>query len=210
MKITPGFFRKNPNWKRVVDDLRPNVVEFESNTEYIKKFYPDWDMYLTVTFGMDNLTGGQGAYFHLDNCDHDSIAAFDVVTFQQANQILGVYNIRIDDNCELYFDPTWAGDVVIAEFALPIITSLTRKTNAYPPTLEGDMEVAWKEWRRILGSIIFALHQIQEERTTEAYDWYIEKYGPNKDDYWPKWEAYYDRVQKGLENFGKYFYYLNW
>ena len=210
MKLTPEFFENDPNWIKSNDKFRPGIIIFESNTDHIRKFYPKWDMYLTVTFGMDNLTGGRGAYFHLDNCDHSSIAAFDVETLQQANQILGVYNIRISKDCELYFDPTWAGDVVIAEFALPIIISLARKTNAYPPTIEGDMEVAWKEWRRILGSIIFALHQIQEERTTLAHDWYIEKYGLNKDVYCPKWEAYFDRVQKGLENFGKYFYYLNW
>lgn len=210
MKLTPEFFENDPNWIKLKDDIRPDIVAFESNTDHIRKFYPKWDMYLTITFGMDNLTGGQGAAIHVDNGDRDTIAHFDVETLQQANQILGVYNIRISNDCELYFDPTWAGDAVIAEYALPIIISLARKTNAYPPTIDGDMEVAWKEWRRILGSIIFALHQVQEERTTLAYDWYNEKYGPNHDNYWPKWEAYFDRVQKGLENFGKYFYYLNW
>ena len=210
MKLTPEFFKNDPNWIKLKDDIRPDIVAFESNTDYIRKFYPKWDMYLTITFGMDNLTGGQGASIHVDNGDRDTIARFDVETLQQANQILGVYNIRISKDCELYFDPTWAGDAVIAEYALPIIISLARKTNAYPPTIEGGMEVAWKEWRRILGSIIFALHQIQEERTTLAYDWIIEKYGGSHDVYWSKWEAYFDRVQKGLENFGKYFYYLNW
>ena len=164
----------------------------------------------SITFGMDNLTGGQGASIHVDNGDRDTIARFDVETFEQANQILGVYNIRISDNCDLYFDSTWAADAVIAEYALPIIISLARKTNAFPPTLDNDREIAWKEWRRILGSIIFSLHQLQYNRTSKAYDWIIEKYGGSHDVYWPKWEAYFDRVQEGLKNFGKYFYYLNW
>lgn len=211
MKLTPEFFRNDYNWN-LVENVSPQsgIVSFESNTEYVRKFYPKWDMYLTVTFGADDPASHDRVHFHLEDGNHNTIASFDVVTLQQANQILGVYNIRISKSCDLYFDPTWAGDACIAEYAMPIVISLARKTNSYPPVLDDDMGVAWKEWRRILGSIIFSLHQLQFERTTEAYDWFIDKYGPNKDDYWPKWEEYFDRVQKGLENFGKYFYYLNW
>ena len=204
MKLTPAFFENNKNWIRLKDDIRPDIVAFESNTELIREFYPKWDKYVTVTFGVDNLTGGHGVYFHVDNGDLDTIASFDVETVEQANQILEVYNIRLDEECDLHFDPTWAGDVVIAEFALHIIKSLARETNAYPPY------ITWKEWRKILGSIIFSLHQVQHDRMAGNYDWFVKKYGPEQSDYWPKWEKYHDRVQKGLENFGKYFMYLNW
>jgi hypothetical protein len=210
MKLTPEFFENDPNWIRLKDDVRPGIVAFESNTDHIRQYYHKWDKYLTVAFGVDNLTGGKGAYFTLDNGDGDTIASFDVETLQQANQILGVYSIRISKNCDLYFDPTWAGDMVIAEYALPIIISLARKTNSYPPDLDNDCTMAWKTWRMILGSIIFSLHQLQQDRIKDSYDWYVTKYGPNHDDYWPKWEVYFDRVQEGIENFGKYFQYLNW
>lgn len=204
MKLTPEFFENDPNWIRVNDRFVPDRIVFESNEDHIRESYPKWDMYLTVTFGMDNLTGGRGAYFHLDNGDHNTIAAFDVETLEQANQILGVYNIRLNKDCNMYFDPTWAGDEVIAEFALPIVSSLLRKTNAYPP------DITWKEWRKILRSIIFALHQVQHDRMMDAHDWFIEKYGSGRDQYWPKWVEYFDRIQAGLDNFGKYFTYLNW
>lgn len=210
MKLTPDFFENDPNWVKLKDDISPNKVSFETNDEYIRQFYPKWDKSVSVTFGVDNLTNGQGAFIHVDNGDMDTIAAFDVITLEQANQILGVYNIRISNDCNLYCDPTWIGDTVIAEFALPIVTALIRKTNAVPPTLDDNIEVAWKRWRKILHGIIFSLHQIQYDRTSDAYDWYVAKYGPNHDDYWPKWEAYFDRVQEGLKNFGTYFYYLNW
>lgn len=205
MKLTPDFFKDDPNWIGVKDDVLGDIIAFESNTDHIRESYAQWNMYLTVTFGTDNLTGGRGVYFHLDNGDHDSIASFDVETVEQANQILGVYNIRLAKDCPLYFDPTWAGDEVIAEFALPIVISLLRKTNAMPPDL------TWKEWRKILRGIIFALHQVaQSERMMDAHDWFIEKFGSERDEYWSKWEEYNDRIQIGLENFGKYFTYLNW
>lgn len=205
MKLTPEFFENDPNWIRSKEDVLGDIIAFESNTNHIRESYAHWNMYLTVTFGTDNLTGGHGVYFHLDNGDHDSIASFDVETIEQANQILGVYNIRLSKDCPLYFDPTWAGDEVIAEFALPIVVSLLRKTNAMPPNL------TWKEWRKILRGIIFALHQVaQPERMMDAHDWFIEKYGSGRDEYWPKWEEYNDRIQTGLENFGKCFTYLNW
>lgn len=209
MKITPQFFENNPNWVKVNDSLRPEIISFESNDEHIRQFCPKWDKRLSVTFGVDNLTGGKGAFFHLDNCDCDTIAAFDVTTFEQANQILLVYNIRIDKECELYFDPTWCGDKVIAEFALPIVKSLARKTNAYPPS------TTWEEWRRILSDIIFSLDRVACDKLTDDHDWYVERYnkGEKNDDhdpYWQYWADYFNRIENGLRLFGKYFYNLNW
>ena len=78
MKLTPDFFKNDPNWIRVKDDVLGDIIAFESNTDHIRESYAEWDMYLTVTFGTDNLTGGRGVYFHLDNGDRDSIASFDV------------------------------------------------------------------------------------------------------------------------------------
>lgn len=210
MKLTPEFFEKSPNWIRKYDKYLPELIIFESNTKRIRRSCSKWDVYVTVTFGIDNLTGGQATNFHIDNCDRCSIASFDVETLEQANQILGVYNIRLGDPCaSLYIDPTWIGDEVIAEYALPIITSLARKTIAYPTTLNDDEDIAWKEWRKILGSIIFSLHQVQHDHTFDAYDFFNKKY-PDKFQFQQVWDCYYNRVQKGLENFGKYFCYLSW
>lgn len=209
MKLTKHYFESNHHlWKHDTKQeelLKPvhgdGYVCFVSNNEHIKTFYKNFKYTVVV----DNATNmGDGWWnFHIDNADMNSVAGFSVQTLEQANQILGVYNMRLG-NCDLYFDATWSGDEVIAEFAEPIISSLLRKTNSYPPTL------TWSEWRRILRSIIFSLHQIQQERDVDAYDWYVAKYGPHHDDYWPKWEAYYNRVQQGLKYFGEYFIYLNW
>lgn len=209
MKLTPKIFEKDKNWIKLKDDIRPGTIAFESNTKFIRRFFSSWNLYVTVTFGVDNLTGGNGVTFHIDNCDMDTIASFDVETVEQANQILGVYGIHIGFGCdgcgcEFGFDPTWAGDTIIAEFALPIIKSLTRKTNTYPPT------ITWKKWRRILSSIIFSLYQIQNDRDLDAHKWYVKMFGVNKNGTIPGWDAYCDRVQQGLQDFGKYFRYLNW
>lgn len=214
MKLTSEFF-KNDCWIRVdetdtfaqhIKSINPRFMEFITNNEYIETKWGKFNIHITASFGIDNLTGGDAVSFHIDNADMDSLANFDVSTLEQANQILEVYGVTMNHQGIQPINPGYDGYARIARTAVPILKDLIQRgTDEIPPN------ITYGKWNKILSGMIFSLLRIsQSDNITKDYDWYFNKFYSfhDKNTWKIMWEKYYDRVMEGLKNFGKYFYYL--
>ena len=77
----------------------------------------------------------------------------------------------------------WNAYVHIAEFALPLIKSLKKAETAYPSQF-----TRWEEWKVVLESMIFSLEYVSDDDPEENYA-----------------PIFQDKVQHGLDLFGKHF-----
>lgn len=204
-KITNEYFEHNPRWifdgwtsKVLSENEHESIYFYDLDYEFLHKYNPKFDVYITVS-NMSNIPGGWN--FHIDNCDHSTIASFDVTTFEQANHHLSMYGVWLSNDFDVStVEPDWIGDAVIANTALMVVKRYKRNTNSYPP------DITWEEWHKILNKIIFSLTlTTTDDSMDRTYGWYKAKY-----DDLTHWEAFINRYQEGLQLFGKYFTYLNW
>ena len=110
----------------------------------------------------------------------------------------------------------WSLDYTIAKFALPRLIRLKEVMHGVPNSMfeplpkgkynhnKKQMKAAEKKWNGVLDEIIFAMDYVANCR---EHDYYPKKLWPEKtksEDY-KELRAVEERVQKGLELFGKYF-----
>ena len=88
---------------------------------------------------------------------------------------------------------TWTLEHEIAKFALPRLKRFKEVTNGYPGDLSEEL------WNEMLDKMIFSLEYITKEFDLELEDASIEQ--QRKDA---------EKVQEGLELFGKHFWHLWW
>lgn len=79
---------------------------------------------------------------------------------------------------------TWNLDAQIARFAIPRLKRFKKLNNGHPPDLTPE------GWDSILDDIVYALEASAQFEDDENFDW--------------------ERVERGLELFGKYFRHLWW
>jgi len=84
---------------------------------------------------------------------------------------------------------TWGLDGTIAEFVLPRLRRFKELNNGFP-----GHDLTWESWNAALDDMIYAMDICDQEKTS------------SQDDDTVDWE----RVQRGLELFGKHFRDLWW
>ena len=107
---------------------------------------------------------------------------------------LGFWRRMVQNICRGWSDKdTWNLDYTIAEFALPRLRRFKEVTNGYPGELSEEL------WDEILDKMIFSLeYTVKEFRMEDEYTdlEFLKSQG--------------EKVQEGLELFGKYFRDLWW
>ena len=175
------------------------VCCYTSNLEALRAYYPNFKLTVTVR-NISNMGDGYWS-FHIDNEDMQSIARFDVRTFEDANRVLLIYGMRLDKNCGLPHLPEWNLTKVMAEQLEPLVRRYAKESKGYYPEMQVEN---YKEWRRILGRIIFALAMWRlDDDIIDHYDYLIKKF-PEKEAM-KKWEDFWNRMDEGMALFGKYF-----
>jgi hypothetical protein len=204
--ITKDIFEAHPNvWEhdepdeKMIRTLFPDYVCFRSRTDYLRENSSGLEYYVRVFNNLSNMNVDWWT-IQIDNLDHEGVASFSVRTIEDANRMLLTYGLRIGRHMDdIYYNPSWFADVVLAELALPILKEYVKRTQGYPPQL------TWKEWHKILGHIIFAFEMmVDDDRLENARDWYIKRNNEKG------WEIMYDRVVEGQRLFGQWMHHMWW
>ena len=207
-QITKELLEKSNYWKYnekqsklMTGGLGEDVFVFDSKDRLISKYDQRWKYHVTIMNVSNNPEYPWNV--HIDNQDFDSLAGFEVKDLDHLNQMVMGYNIHVSQDMTIsYLEPSWIGDVLMARHNLYVIKHYIRHTQAYPP------ELSWKEWRKIVGHIIFSLECIGDtEWMMDVHDWFIKKYPNDKREHW---EKFYDRIEEGMMLFGKYFGHFSW
>lgn len=174
------------------------VCCYTSNLEALRAYYPNFKLTVTVR-NISNMGDGYWS-FHIDNEDMQSIAKFDVNTFQDANRVLLIYGMRLSVGGDLPHLPEWNLTEVMAEQMEQLIRRYAKESKGYYPDEAGS----YKEWRRILGRIIFALTMYsQGGDMVNYYDFLTNRF--TEEEVNKKWDDFWGRLNEGITLFAKYF-----
>lgn len=99
----------------------------------------------------------------------------------------------------LYIDPreTWDLDVRISEYVIPRLKLYKKLTKCYPGIGEANTPEKWDD---LLDKMIWSFEQVIYEN----------QYGIFEDRGEKEWKEINDKINEGLELFGKWFRHLGW